>query len=158
MSRRFFIISILFLLFSASGSFSAEQQKAKLRGPVTVTSESLTADNKSHTALFEKNVVAKTSDMTIYADRMLVFYSESGGEITKIEATGEVKLHKDNRVIFARQAVYFADEDKVVFTGEPRAVDGDNVVTGSKMTYFVTEDRSYVEGGSKVFLKNKKDR
>jgi lipopolysaccharide export system protein LptA len=157
MSKQFFIISTLFLLFSAIDSFSAEQQKAKLRGPVTVTSESLTADNKSHTAFFDGNVVAKTNDITIYADRMLVFYNESGGEITKIDATGNVKLLKDNRVIFAGQAVYFADEDKVVFTGEPRAVDGDNVVTGSKMTYFVTEDRSLVDN-SKVFLKNKKDR
>jgi lipopolysaccharide export system protein LptA len=145
------------LLLSAPDSFSAELQKAKLRGPVTVTSDSLTADNKSHTALFDRNVVAKTADMTIYADRMLVFYNESGGEITRIEATGNVKLHKDNRVIFAGQAIYFADEDKVVFTDEPRAVDGDNVVTGSKMTFFVSEDRSLVEN-SKVFLKNKKDR
>jgi lipopolysaccharide export system protein LptA len=67
-----------------------------------------------------------------------------------------VKLYKDTKLITSEKAVYFADEDKVVFTGEPRATDGDNVVTGTTMTYFIGADRSYVEH-SKVFLKNKKD-
>ncbi len=135
-------------------SFS-EETKAQVKGPITVTSETLTSDNKAHTALFERNVVAKTTDMTIHADKMLVFYKENTGDVTKIEATGNVKLYKNNRVITSQKAVYYAPEDKVVFTGEPKAVDGENVVTGSVMTYYIADDRSLVEN-SKVFLKNKK--
>ena len=156
MSKRSFIISFCLLSIFHLSAFAAEQ-KVDVKGPIVVTSETLTADNKAHTALFEKNVVAKTTDMTIYADKMLVFYREAGGEVTKIEATGNVRLLKGTRVITSRNATYHADEEKVVFTGEPRAVDGENVVTGSVMTYFITDDRSYVEK-SKVFLKNKKDR
>jgi lipopolysaccharide export system protein LptA len=112
------------------------------------------ADNKAHTALFEKNVIAKTTDMTIYSDWMLVYYREEGGDVTKIEAKGNVKVYRDTKVITSNEAVYFADEDKVIFTGSPKAVDGENVVTGSKIIYYSKDDRSFVEN-SKVILKNK---
>ncbi len=156
MLKPFFIISFIFFLFSSVTAFCEEQSQAKIKGPITVTSETLTNDNKAHTALFEKNVIARTTDMTIYADKMLVYYKEGSGDVTKIEASGNVRLYKNGRIITSREATYYADEDKVVFTGDPRAVDGENVVTGSIMTYFIAEDRSYVER-SKVFLKNKKE-
>jgi lipopolysaccharide export system protein LptA len=153
MFKRFFIISVCLLLATALTA-RAQEAKKRITGPITVTSETLTNDNQHHTALFEKNVVAKTTDMTIYADRMLVYYNEQGGDVTRIDATGNVKVYKDTRLITSEAAVYYADEDKVVFTGEPRAVDGDNVVTGSVITYYVKDDRSVVEH-SKVILKNK---
>jgi len=155
MLKRLFIISFLFVILCSSNSFS-ESSKEKVKGPIVVTSETLLADNKANTALFEKNVIARTTDMTLYADKMLVYYTENGGDITKIEANGHTKLLKNSRIITSKEATYFSKEDKVIFTGEPRAVDGENVVTGTKITYFITDDRSFVEN-SKVFLKNKKD-
>lgn len=152
MLKRLLIISLLFIIVPALNSFS-EDIKTRINGPIIVTSETLTADNKARTAFFEKNVIARTTDMTLYADKMLVYYKEDSGAVTKIEATGTVKLHKDTRVITSQKATYYADEDKVIFTGEPRAVDGENVITGTKMTFFIKEDRSYVEN-SKVFLKS----
>jgi lipopolysaccharide export system protein LptA len=153
MLKRFFIISIYLLLVTALAAH-AQETKERITGPITVTSETLTNDSQRHTALFEKNVVAKTTDMTIYADRMLVYYKEQGGDVTRIDATGNVKVYKGTRLITSEAAVYYADEDKVVFTGDPRAVDGENVVTGSMITYYVKDDHSVVEH-SKVFLKNK---
>lgn len=156
MSKRLFIISILIILLAPVFSFS-EDGKQNVKGPITVTSETLTADNRQHTALFEKNVVAKTSDMTMAADKMLIFYKEGSGDVIKIEATGDVRLFRETRAITAQSATYYAEEDKVIFTGEPKAIDGENVVTGSRMTYFIKEDRSYIEN-SRVFLKNRKDK
>jgi lipopolysaccharide export system protein LptA len=158
MSKRFLIISIFLLIVPTLSAFSEETQSRVKSGPITVTSETLTSDGKAHTALFEKNVVAKTPDMTIYASKMLVFYKEGSGDVTKIESTGDVKVLKESRIITAQKAIYYAEgEEKVVFTGDPRAVDGENIVTGSTITYFPKDDRSYVEN-SKVFLKSKKDR
>jgi lipopolysaccharide export system protein LptA len=156
MLKRLSIISVLFIILFVSGSF-AEVGKEKIKGPIVVTSETLLADNKANTALFETNVVAKTADMTLYADKMLVHYTENGGEITIIEATGNIKLHKSTRLITSKEAVYYAKEDKIIFKGEPKAVDGDNVVTGATITYFINDDRSSVQG-PKVILKNKKDK
>jgi len=155
MLERLFIISIFFLCFPSMQA-GAEIQKENIKGPVTITSETLTADNKAHTALFENRVVAVTSDLTIHSDKMLVFYKEDSGEVTKIEATGNVRVLRESRIITAKAATYYADEEKVIFTGEPRAMDGDNVVTGTKITYFMDNDRFQVEN-SKVILKNKKE-
>ena len=155
MLKRFLIISIFFLFFPAIQS-SAENRKTNVKGPITITSETLTADNKAHTALFEKSVVAKTKDLTIQADIMLVFYKEDGGDVTKIEATGNVRVLREARIITSKAAIYYAGEEKVLFTGEPRAMDGDNVVSGTKIIYFIDDDRFFVEN-SRVILKSKKE-
>jgi lipopolysaccharide export system protein LptA len=142
-------------LLSVSG-VCAESAAKKIKGPITITSEMLTADNQARTALFERSVIARTADMTIYADRMLVQYDKTTGNVARIDAGGTVKVTTVNRVITSRDAVYFAGEEKIVFTGEPKAVEGQNVVTGKKMTYLMNEDRYLVED-SKVFLTDKKD-
>jgi len=132
----------------------------KEQAPTIITSESLTADNKAKTALFTGSVVAKKADTTIYSDRMLVYYSEggSGSNIDKMEADGNVKLVRGDRVVTSGKMVYYAGTDKTderaIFTESPRAAEGKNVVTGTKMTYYMKDDRSLVEN-SKVFIVEK---
>jgi lipopolysaccharide export system protein LptA len=105
MLRQFFTNSILILvvilsnaLCLASSDTQAPEEK-KLKGPIVITSETLSADNKARTALFKGSVVAKAKEMTIYSDEMLVYYAETTGNIKQIEAGGNVKLLKDNLVI-----------------------------------------------------------
>lgn len=142
------------LLLLTAPSFAEEKTE---RVPTVITSESLTADNKAKTALFTGSVVAKKADKTLYADRMLVYYtdSDSGGNIDKIEADGNVKLVRGERVVTSGKAVYYAGPDeRAIFTESPRAAEGNNVVTGTKITYYMKEDRSLVEN-SKVFIVEK---
>ncbi len=140
----------LCLVVFSSGVSHGEDRPLDTKGPVTITSSTLTADNKAHTALFEGSVVAKNDTMTVYSDRMLVYYSE-GGKITKIEADGHVKLVKGERVITADSMTYLAADDKATLTGQPKAIEGNSMVTGTKMIYLLKEDRSIVEN-SKVFV------
>ena len=126
---------MMFFLFTSTG-FS--EDKKKIEGPIVITSQRLTTDNKAGTAVFEQSVVAQTTDMTLYADKMIVLYDEEGGgDVTKIDAEGNVKVVKGDKVITSQKASYFADTENVVFYGDPRAVEGDNVVTGSTMTYLM---------------------
>jgi len=134
---------------------TGEARSGEIKGPIVITSETLSADNKAHTALFEGSVVAKTENMTLYSDRMLVYYAEQTGNVTKIEAEGKVRLVKKDLVVTSKEATYFADEEKAIFTGEPRAVEKGNVITGTKMTHMLKDDRSFVEN-SRVLLENKK--
>ncbi len=147
----FFLVILLWgsVFFTASPS-SGEEKPFESKGPIVVTSSRLTADNKAHTGLFEGSVVAKSESMTLYSDRMLVHSSEEG-KITRIDASGHVKLLKGEKVITSDEATYYAGEEKVVFTGQPKAVEGNNMVTGTKMTYLMNEDRSLVEN-STVFM------
>ncbi len=149
-------------LVFATGVFAAEEnrsieQSRNVKEPTVVTSQKMTTDSKAQTALFEGNVVSKKGDRTMYADKMLVHYSEEkgGSNIKEIDAEGNVKLVRGDRVVTSKFAVYHADpEEYIVFTGEPRASEGENVVTGTKITYFMKDDHSVVEN-SKVFIVSK---
>lgn len=134
---------------------SGETRQLTGRGPIVITAATLTADNRAQTALFEGAVVAKTDTMTLQADRMLVHYAD--GRVMKIDASGKVRLMRGERIITSDAVVYFAEDEKAVFTGEPRAAEGGNVVTGTRMTYFLRDDRSVVEN-SKVFIEDRKGR
>ena len=81
--------------------------------PIVITSQTLTADNNNKTAVFEGSVVATKEDLTIYSDKMTVYYDNSEGKIKKIYAVGNVKAHKGDRVIFSDEATYLEAEKKI---------------------------------------------
>ncbi len=143
-------ITLIIFILTASSVTIAQEKK-----PIVITSRTLIADNKANTATFEGSVVAKTEDIIIYSDRMTVFYDNLQGKIIKIHASGNVKVQKKDRAIFSKEATYFGEEEKIIFTGEPKAVEGENVITGTQIIYFLRDDRSVVEG-SRVILKDKK--
>jgi lipopolysaccharide export system protein LptA len=150
--RRALALCLISLVMTPLPGVSLAQQG--LKGSTVITSKRLLADSRANSALFEGSVVAKNSDMTLYSDKMTVYYSEAG-DVEKIIAYGNVKLIKKEQVVTSEHAEYYAVEQKVVFTENPRAVEGGNVVTGSKMTYLLNEDRSIVED-SKVYLEGEK--
>ncbi|MBI4654099.1 MAG: lipopolysaccharide transport periplasmic protein LptA [Nitrospirae bacterium] len=154
MLRVFFIAKVIFIVFT-TGVIANAVVTTNEKKPIVITSQTLIADNKSNTAVFEGSVVAKTGDIIIYSDKMTVFYDNSQKNITKIYASGNVVAHKKERAIFSKEATYFGEEEKIVFTGEPRAVEGENIVTGTQIIYFLKDDRSIVEG-SRVIFRNKK--
>lgn len=78
--------------------------------------------------------------------------SVSDRAISRIEATGKVKIEKEGGRATCRRAVYFEDERKIVLTGEPVAWQKGTRVTGKQITMFLDEDRSVVEGGSHVTI------
>jgi lipopolysaccharide export system protein LptA len=142
-------ILILVLLLSAALTAWADQPLTG-EGPIVITADTLVADKKANTARFEGAVVAKSEDLTLKADSMDVTYG-NGGRIDRIVAEGNVTLLKNNQVVTSGNAVYMAEEGKIVFTGSPKAVEGGNVVTGTEMTYLTREDRFIVKG-SRVLL------
>jgi len=145
------LVSFLLIFFLlTAGTVFAEAAK-KIKGPIVITSEKLTADNQAHTTLFEHSVVARTKDMVLYANSMLVYSDKNSGDVTRINATGDVRLIRDKRVVTSKEATYYAEGEKVIFTGSPKAVENGKVITGNKMTYLMNEDRFLVDD-SKVFL------
>ena len=153
MLKPFFIVSLFVLLLVVHSTVPASSSAEKGKSPVVITSKTLTADNRNNKAVFEGNVIAKTEDITMHADRMIVFYDNSENKISKIHALGNVRVHKQERAMFSDEAVFIDSEKKIVFTGKPRAVEGDNVITGTKITFFLSDERAIVEG-SRVILKN----
>lgn len=156
MSKSYFTVSQILLIFAVlvftfAGTAAAEEE------PIVITSQVLTADNKNNVAVFEGSVVAKSGDIVINSDKMEVYYSDSKEKITKIRAIGNVKVNKKERTIFSKEAAYFWQEDKIVFTGDPKAVEGENVITGTEIIYFLKENRSIIKD-SHVVIKNNKEK
>lgn len=164
MSKALFIFNVIIILalfpsLFAKASTEAKEGRNEVDSPkekikVVITSETLMADNKSNTAVFEGAVVATLEDMTIHSDRMIVSYNSSEGSIKSIHATGNVRVHRDDSAIFSTDATYLGKEEKIVFIGNPKLIEGENVVTGKRIIYFLKDDRAVVEG-SRVLLKVK---
>ena len=157
MLRQFIIVSSFILSLTVSDSaFAVPADVKSEKKPVVITSQTLTADNKNNTAVFEGSVAAKTDDMSMFSDKMTVFYDNSEKKITKIHAVGNVKVLNNARVLFSDEATYLENENKIIFTGNPKAVEGENVITGTRIIFFLKEERAVVEG-SRVILQNTQD-
>jgi lipopolysaccharide export system protein LptA len=155
MSKLLLILYSFFVIFFSCLTDSSATAAGNIeKKPVVITSQTLTADNKNNTAVFEGTVIAKTEDMTIHSDKMTVFYDTSESTIKKIEASGNVKVHKKERAIFSDEAIYLDNEKKIIFHGNPKVVEGENVITGTQIIFFLQDDRAVVEG-SRVILQNK---
>lgn len=76
----------------------------------------------------------------------------SNRALSKIEATGRVRIQKADGKATCGRAVYYQDEDKIVLTEKPVAWQRGTRVTGQKITMFLADDRSIVEGQSKVLI------
>ena len=156
MLKAFFIIKNVFIIVFLMLFYLSVTPAAEVKGSsMVITSQTLTADNKNNTAVFEGSVMARTDDIFIYSDKMEVSYDNSQGKIKKVHALGNVRVHKKERAIFSQEAIYLGEEDKIVFKGEPKAVDGENVITGTQIIYFFRDDRTVVEG-SRVVLKTQR--
>jgi lipopolysaccharide export system protein LptA len=135
-------------LFASSGHAATEPRKNTSGQPITIKSNELAADNKGKTAVFSGKVVAKQGDVTIFCDKMTVYYGNAEGDIDKIEADGNVRIVQENRTGMAAHAVYESREGRITLTGgNPRVMQGSDTVSGKIITYMIDDDRSSVSGG-----------
>ena len=73
---------------------------------------------------------------------------ESDGELTRIEASGEVYYVTPNETIRGDRAVYTVANSTVVVTGDVILTQGQNVLTGASLSYNVDTGQARVEGGT----------
>ena len=160
------------VLLAPGPVFAAGGAKPQASEPVTttVTSEKMTVQNKEQRAVFEGKVVLTKGDLVVRSDLMVVFYepresqkngsagAEHGEEqvsqmaVSRIEATGRVKIEKKAGTATCRKAVFYQKDQKIVLTGDPVAWERGNRVAGDRITMFLDQDRTVVEGGSTVTL------
>jgi len=144
-------ISVLFIMIMVLASVAIAASAVRKSGsnlPITIKSNELSADNKGKTAIFTGKVVAKQGDVTIFCDKMTVYYGAVQGDVDKIEADGNVRIVQENRTGLAAHAVYDSRAGKVILTGGgPKVMQGADTVSGEIITYFLDDDRSSVTGG-----------
>jgi lipopolysaccharide export system protein LptA len=145
------LIIIAAFLVSASLVLAAPATKVNHKDrsnlPISIKSNALSADNKGKLAIFTGKVIAKQGDISIYADKLSIYYGEKNNEVDKIEADGSVRIVQENRTGIADHAVYDNREGRITLTGNPKVMQGSDTLSGETITYFIDEDRSVVTGG-----------
>ncbi|MCA9456526.1 MAG: hypothetical protein H6750_03520 [Nitrospiraceae bacterium] len=145
---------------------------AKAEGPKTstvITSNTMTASSEKNQAIFKGSVKMVQGELVVHSDVMIVYFkeksgsdlpsstpsgakSESGKEISYIEAKGKVRIEKGESRATSQYALYYKAEEKVILTGSPVAWQAGTRISGPKMTMFLKENRSVVEGGTQVII------
>jgi len=139
------IIIFLSITLCCSSLYAADEVRSGQ--PISIKSNELVTDSKGRTATFIGKVLAKQDDITIYADKLVVYYSEKGGEVDRVEAFGNVRIVQLNRIGTAGHAVYQNKEGKISLYDNPMVYQGKDVVSGKVITYFIAEEKSVVTGG-----------
>jgi lipopolysaccharide export system protein LptA len=146
--RNILIPVILFLAAFCSLAVAAgDAPRGRSGQPISVKSNELFTDSKSRTATFTGKVVAKQQDVSIFADKLVVYYPSDGGDVDRVEASGNVRIVQQNRLATAGHAVYNNREGKITLSESPRIQQGKDVVSGSVITYMLDEEKSVVKGG-----------
>jgi lipopolysaccharide export system protein LptA len=113
--------------------------------PIQITSKSMEADNKKNMVTFKGNVVVKQEDIVIISDIMKVAYESKGG-ISRVEASGNVKMSQEDRIATGKKLVFYNREQKIVMTGNAKIWQGDNLISCEKVTVLLEEDKIFFEG------------
>jgi len=141
-------VLLMLVLGALSANAASDQHRGTSNQPITIKSNELVADNKGKTAVFSGKVVAKQGDITIFCDKMTVYYGTTQGDVDKIEADGNVRIVQENRTGLSSHAVYESRQGKITLTGgNPKVLQGADTVSGEIITYFLDDERSSVTGG-----------
>ena len=149
------LLVLVLLLFGAATVLSAPQptggtaaaRKDRSSKPITIKADDLKADNKGKTAIFTGRVVARQEDVTIYSDKLIIFYGDGQDEVDNIEAIGSVRILQTSRVGTGGHALYENREGKITLTINPKVTQDKDSVTGKVIIYYLDEERSEVVGG-----------
>jgi lipopolysaccharide export system protein LptA len=146
-------------------------------GPTIITSERLEVDYARNIYTFKSNVLAVNPQMTLRADKMVVFMGASTNAaatatnaavastnapapsgagatpaVQKIIATGSVSITQEKKHATSGRAEYTADDGRVVLTENPKVESPDGTVTGDKITFWRGQDKMDVESGTRLII------
>jgi lipopolysaccharide export system protein LptA len=135
------------MLFSTVASDAGQSPVSGSSEPIKIKSDELQTDTKARTATFTGKVVARQGDVTINADRMVVYYAADSDDLDKVEVFGNVRIIQAGRIGTGGHGVYDSKSGRITLDGSPRVIQGNDSVTGKVITYNLNDASSVVTGG-----------
>ena len=117
--------------------------------PIEITAHKLEVLQLERQSIFTGDVVVVQGEMTLYADKLIIYLQEAQQQIDRLEAIGGVKFVQLDRVATADLAVFKQEEEVLVLTGNAVVSQGGNRVSGDEITLFIQENRTLVNGSEK---------
>lgn len=157
MVLRVLLITLVSVVFSfqaaaqgASVAFGALAQDTGL--PVDVSSDELSVDQTTGTAIFTGNVVIGQGEMRLSAAQVLVVYRATQDGIAKLEATGGVTLVSGPDAAEAERADYSIDAGTIVMSGNVLLSQGNSVLSADEMTIQLRDGTARMSGNVRTRL------
>ena len=73
-------------------------------------------------ATFNHNVIVENKDGKLFSNKAIVFFNQEDKKIERIISEGNVRIFREDNVVFARRATYLGSEEKLVLEGSPRLI------------------------------------
>jgi lipopolysaccharide transport protein LptA len=165
------LLIILALLLQCQNSFAARSpaiKKASNNFVVTkIKSNIINIERSSELIYFYGNVIAERQDLSILADKMIVYYGEDSANqtkkkdsifnsktIKKIEAKDNVKIFNEEFVATGKQGVYNPTQNNFILEDDVILNKGSSIAKGQKFVYNFATKKSYLSGkqGDKVII------
>jgi lipopolysaccharide export system protein LptA len=124
--------------------------KQDTSAPVEVTSDMLSVDQASGSALFTGHVLVKQGEMRMTAGKITVEYAAGGQGIEKLHATDGVTLVSPTDAAEAAEAVYTIASGAVVMTGNVLLTQGAAAISGDRLTVNLTDGTGTMSGRVKT--------
>ena len=162
------IILIVFMSGESVAQITTSGKGAEANLPVDIESDSLVIKPEQNMAIFKGKVKAVQGGMNLLSDQMVVFYhdDEAGGEgemsgqLSKIEAYGNVEFSVTGKKATAENGQYDVDKSFIEMSGSVVLTQQGNILKGDKFFYNVITGESKMESatGTSTGSKNGKKR
>ncbi|HBG45476.1 MAG TPA: lipopolysaccharide transport periplasmic protein LptA [Deltaproteobacteria bacterium] len=141
------VLPLIFAAFLIPASVDAAKAGSEdtPRKPVTVTSDMMEANTGENKVVFKGNVEA-VEDFTLCSDELNIIYDENK-DVSRIEATGNVRIFQDQKTSTSGRAVYNRKDRVIVLTESPQVKQCSDIVKGERITVYLDKDNALVESG-----------
>lgn len=112
--------------------------------PIEITSQKLEVLQQQRQSIFTGDVVAKQGDMTLFAEKLIVFLHQDQDQVERLEALGGVRVLQLDRIATAEKAVFYQLEEKLVLSGNAEVTQGKNEISGDEITLYLKENRTLI--------------
>lgn len=131
------------------GGFSHDSSQ-----PVEIASDSLAVDQSAGTASFVGNVVVGQGSLRLAADKITVFYGggNATGEVTRMEAEGNVTLTNGAEAAEAKAASYDVATGQVSMSGDVLLTQGANALSGQELAIDLNAGTAEMKGRVQTIL------
>ena len=125
--------------------------------PVEVTSDNLSVDQATGTAVFEGNVLIGQGELRLSAQKVEVIYRTESAGIAKLVASGGVTLVSGADAAEAAGADYDIDSGTIVMSGDVLLTQGPSALTAQRMTINLKDGTANMSGRVKTILQTGKN-